>query len=371
MTGADERSRRPERIVVRAPNWLGDVVMSTPGLRALREATPDAQIVVIVPDALDALLEGNPDVDEVWTLGPRGLRTRRALAARIRSANFELAIVVPESISSAAMMRWARVPRVVGFARDAIRRALLHDVVPAPMAWGRRRLVSKERFVSTLMQAVGARPARHALRLFTTAEEAGRFEAVLVSCGLSSAELASDPPVVLAPGAAYGGAKCWPTRSYAALADALARRGERVVLVGVASERERAERIRRAMQTSPIDLTGRLDLGALKVLMAGARLLFANDSGVRHVAAAFRVPSVVFFGPTSIEKTNAHLESIEVLETEHGCRPCYRRECPIDHRCLTSIGVAEALAAGDRALRHDAPDSSRSAPRSAMRGHRG
>jgi heptosyltransferase-2 len=79
-------------------------------------------------------------------------------------------------------------------------------------------------------------------------------------------------------------------------------------------------------------------------------LLVANDAGARHVAAAFEVPSVVFFGPTSVTKTAENLARVEVLETQHACRPCYRRECPIDHRCLTSIDVAEALDAIDRAL---------------------
>jgi heptosyltransferase-2 len=104
------------------------------------------------------------------------------------------------------------------------------------------------------------------------------------------------------------------------------------------------------MQSSPIDLTGELDLGMLKALLSRARLVVANDAGARHVATAFGVPSVVFFGPTSVAKTDENLETVEVLETEHSCRPCYRRTCPIDHRCLTSIGVHEAIAAADRAL---------------------
>ena len=85
-------------------------------------------------------------------------------------------------------------------------------------------------------------------------------------------------------------------------------------------------------------------------LMQELNLDVANDAGARHVAAAFGVPSVIFFGPTSVSKTADNLARIEILETEHGCRPCYRRRCPIDHRCLTSIGVEEALAASARAF---------------------
>jgi heptosyltransferase-2 len=104
------------------------------------------------------------------------------------------------------------------------------------------------------------------------------------------------------------------------------------------------------MQTRPLVLAGTLDLGALKVLVRGARLLVSNDAGARHVAAAFEVPSVVFFGPTSVAKTPDNLERVEVLETDHACRPCYRRRCPIDHRCLRTLSVDQAEQATRRAV---------------------
>ena len=128
-----------------------------------------------------------------------------------------------------------------------------------------------------------------------------------------------------------------------------------MLLIGTAAERDRLGAVQRQMASEAIDLGGVLDLGTLKALLRRTRLLVANDAGARHVAAAFDVPSVIFFGPTSVTKTAENLARTEVLETEHGCRPCYRRECPIDHRCLTSIDVAEALAAVDRAL--DRPHS--------------
>ena len=110
-----------------------------------------------------------------------------------------------------------------------------------------------------------------------------------------------------------------------------------------------------AMRRSAIILDGTLDVGGLKALLREARALVANDAGARHVAAAFGVPSVIFFGPTSVSKTADNLSKVEVLETEHDCRPCYRRECPIDHRCLRSIGLDEAWQATGRALLGGAP----------------
>ncbi len=326
--------------------------MSTPGLLALRRAHPDATLVGLLPAALIPLLEGSGIFDELWPLASRdgGLAGWRRDVGRLARARFDLGIVIPESISSALMMRLGRVREVRGFARDPIRRRLLHTEIPAPQSWGRRRLVSRERFVLTLLASLGVEGETESLCLRVTAEEQERLGEALARAGVDPATLALDPPVVIAPGAGFGEAKCWPAASYSELADRLAGRGLRVVLLGAPGEGERIAAVRSGMRSEPIVLEGTLDLGALKALLRDARALVANDAGARHVAAAFGIPSVVFFGPTSVAKTADNLSRIEVLETEHACRPCYRRRCPIDHRCLTSIGVDEAEAASARAL---------------------
>lgn len=357
----DSPAASPARILVRCPNWLGDVVMSTPGLRALRRAFPEARIVAQVSAPLVPLLAGHPALDEVWPLAVpvRRFRALRREARRIAAERFDLGIVLPESISSALLMRMGRVGRIVGHARDPIRRRLLDQEVPTPAAWGRRRLVARERFVLGLMGAVGATGNDLRLELAVTPDEEARLEDALRRAGRGLDPLgrsgAGRLPIVLAPGASYGTSKCWPVGSYAVLADELLRRGESVVLIGSAAERDRVAAVRAAMRSEgaaavPV-LAGALDLGALKALLRRARLLVCNDAGARHVAVAFGTPAVVFFGPTSVAKTNANLDLVERLETEHGCRPCYRRRCPIDHRCLVSIGPGEAMEAVERALR--------------------
>ena len=324
--------------------------MSTPGFHALRRRYAKAQIVALVPAGLAPILEGSRDLDAVWSLSPRGSAGMRADARRIRAEGFDLGIVIPESISSALLMRMGGVAGVTGYARDGLRRRLLHREVSSPPEWGRRRWVSKERFVLGLMGAVGAPSDDTTLRLEVTAEEEARLGRTLQERGIPWADLEARPPVVIAPGASFGESKCWPVASFAALADRLADRGERLLLIGTRAERNRLEAVREAMVAPIVDLPGALDLGALKALLRRARLLIANDAGARHVAAGLGLPSVIFFGPTSVEKTPENLRMIEILETEHDCRPCYRRECPLDHRCLISIGVPEALAAVDRAL---------------------
>jgi heptosyltransferase-2 len=342
----------PHTILVRAPNWLGDVVMSTPGFRALRRAYPAARIVGHLPEHLVPLLSGSSDFDELWPLRSRhgGIRAMRQEARRIAAERFDLGVVIPESISSALLMRWGRVGRVTGYARDGLRRWLLHREVPAPREWGRRRLVSRERFVLGLVAAVGARSVDTRLELRVTTADESRLAQALAERTSGLAEIERSPPIVLAPGASFGPAKCWPVASFAELGDRLARHGERVVLIGSIAERERANGVRAAMKSEVLDLTGRLDLGALKALLARTRLVVSNDAGARHIATALSVPSVVFFGPTDVAKTDENLALVEVLEGEHACRPCYQRQCPIDHRCLVEIGVGEAEQAVQRRL---------------------
>lgn len=359
MTGASGSvtARGDERIAVRCPNWLGDVVMTTPALHAVRVHRPEAHLTAFLPEPLVPLLTGAEFLDEVRPLksragapGPSAWWADRASIAR---AGFDRALVFPESISSAWLMRAAGVPRVAGFARDPLRRFLLHEVVPSPPSWGRRRLVSRERFAMELVRAVFGLAASQTtdlrLRLAVTREEEARLAAALHVAEPSRPRV-NRPPIVIAPGASFGETKCWPVESYASLADRIAVRGERVVLIGAPGEEARVAAVKSAMREPATVLAGRLDLGALKALLRGARALVANDAGARHVAAAFGVPSVIFFGPTSVEKTADNLERIEVLETEHDCRPCYSRTCALDHRCLRSISVDSAFDAAARAI---------------------
>ena len=324
--------------------------MATPGLHALREAYPEAWIVGQLPAKLVPLLEGSGLFDEIWSVEARSapLGSLRKEARRVASGRFELGIVIPESVSSAMRMRLGRVGRIVGFARDPLRRFILHSVVSSPEGWGRRRLVSRERYVARLMDAVGAPTPDLTLRLRVTKEEEDRLETVLRSHGLDPIEFVTNAPFVLAPGASFGASKCWPAESYAELADRLGREGRHVILLGAPGEGSILRAVCEKARSSPIVLDAVLDLGGVKALLRKADLLVANDAGARHVAAAFGTPSVIFFGPTSILKTADNLGSIEVLEREVDCRPCYKRDCPIDHRCLRKISVEAAEAAVTR-----------------------
>lgn len=354
---------RPESIVVRGPNWVGDLVMSTPGFRALRRVHPRARIVLHLQRGLEPIVAGAPWFDAVVPFDGRARPRLASLwragrALRREHGPFDLGLCIPDSISSALVMRAACVKRVVGYGRGG-RGLLLHRAIEPPAAWGPRRMVARERFVLGLVEAAaepgalaaGGSPghgpdADTALELFTTAEEEERAQALLSEGGI----LPGRPVVALAPGASYGPAKRWPAASFARVGDAAAAAGAAVVLLGSQSEVPVTGAVAKLMGAPALDLAGRADLGAAKALLRRAAVLVANDAGARHIAVAFGVPAVVLFGPTSVAKTDCNLGGVTVLETDVECRPCYRRDCPIDHRCMTGIPAERAVAATLEAL---------------------
>ncbi len=337
----------PRSVLVRAPNWAGDVVMATPGFRALRERFPDARLALQILPGLAPLLDGAPWFDEVLPLASHRKGTAALLreGRALRGRRFELGVCLPDSVSSALLMRAAGVERIVGYGRG-LRGVLLHDSVPPLSGDDGSPYVPRERHVLGLVAALGGRAEDVRLELFVTDGEQAEAEAALAAGGLAP----DAPMAALAPGASYGSSKCWPAESFAEVADALSERGITPVLVGAPSEREISERVVAAAKRGVLDLTGAISLGALKAVLRRARLLVCNDAGARHVAVAFGTPAVCLFGPTSVEKTKLNLERVKVLTADVACRPCYHRVCPIDHRCMTRILPAEVLAASEGAL---------------------
>lgn len=331
---------------MRAPNWAGDVVMATPGLRALRAGRPGAHVAVHVKPALAPLLAGAPWVDELIPLASadRGAAALVREGVGLRGRRFELGLCLPDSFSSALLMRCAGVDRVVGY--DTQGRRLLLDVAVSPPAG----LVPREQHVLGLVAAAGC-PARGTrLELFVGEVEERDAARALATAGIGDAE----PLALLAPGASYGPAKLWPTDRFAVVGDALAAAGARVAVIGAAAEAPLAAAVAAAMRAPAALLAGRVDLGASKAIVRRARVLVCNDAGARHVAVAFGVPVVALFGPTSLAKTAWNLERVRAFAADVECRPCYQRVCPIDHRCMTRLAPEPVAAAAVAAFQDPA-----------------
>lgn len=333
----------PERIVVLAPNWLGDVVMAQPALAALRQACPDAHLTVAARASVAGALAFVEGVDAVLTL-PAG-SSAGAQARLLAAERFDRAVLLPNSFHAAWLAWRAGIRRRAGFRGDG-RSWLLTERVARPAG-----LVRHVGYYRALTSALGFESATAAPSLRLTADARAEADALLAAHGVP----ADTPMVVLAPGAAGGPAKQWrPEHAARLVGDLCARDGVRVVLVGATGDRAVAERVCHALPVSArarvVDLVGETSLSGLAGVLARARVVIANDSGALHLAAAFGTPVVALFGatdervtaPTATEPSRA-----VVLTHPVWCRPCGLRECPLDHACMTGITPGRVLRAAE------------------------
>ncbi len=321
------------RLVVRAPNWLGDAVMALPAIAAVRAHFGDAGLVIAAPGSVSPLfLEQTAAAAEaVVTLD------RRRESAQIQALRADAVLLLPNSLGSAWRARKAAVKERWGYATSG-RRWLLTRAVARP-----RAVIHQVEYYCTLVRGLGIDVGDAVPRLMPRDQTLARADAVLAGAGWRQGE----PLVGFAPGAAYGHAKRWPPERVAAVMKAVADRGALPVLVGAAGDRDTGRAIESSLPrgTRIVDLIGRTDLAAFIGVTARCAAFVSNDSGAMHVAAALGVPLTAIFGPTNERVTApAGPGPRHVILRDVFCRPCMLRECPIDHRCMKRIHIDDVLA---------------------------
>ncbi len=334
----------PHRIVILAPNWLGDAVMALPAMADVRRHFPNARITTAARKPLADVFRAAASVDEVIPLGNRagirGLAASGGDAHVLAQGQFDAALLLPNSFASAWIVHRARIPERWGYAGDGRSRFLTRAI--ARPAGSRHQAAYYQALVNALGMPNG--PIRPGLSV-RPADQA-RADRLLGDRGIGP----EDTIVALAPGAAYGHAKRWRPRAFADVIDRLAiDAGAWCLLVGSRGDREGGEDLsgwlsdRSAVRVH--NLIGATDLGELMGILTRSAALVSNDSGAMHLATALGVPVTAIFGPTNERETGPvdwvdSTSPRQVLTSWVWCRPCMLRECPIDHRCMTSISPA-------------------------------
>jgi heptosyltransferase-2 len=328
------------KIVIRAPNWLGDAVMALPAMEAVRRAMPDAVVAVAAIPSVAPLFEEETSArpDSVLVVS-----ARRAEARELRAPGFDTILLLPNSFRSALAARLARIPERWGFAVN-LRTPLLTRRVSVPKA-----AVHQSAYYLELVRGLGM-PAEDRLpKVAVRSRTAGRVDRLLETAGVSGE---GSLLVGFAPGAAYGHAKRWPpSRVTEVIARLTRERGATCVLLGAPSDRDAGREIESSLPSDVrvINLIGRTDLREFAGVLARCRAFVSNDSGGMHLAAAMGVPVTAIFGPTD-ERVTAPLGEHDVLIHQVFCRPCMLRDCPIDHRCMKGISVDSVFEAVSRRL---------------------
>ena len=341
----------PHKILVVQPSWVGDAVMATPTLRAIRERYPDAHIAYMMKRYVKPLYTGQPWADQLITYRSGKTRKRAGkglfdLARRLRGAKFDLAILLPNSFQTALVCKMANIPRVVGYERDG-RGFLLSDKLLPRKEKGKFVPTPIVKYYMGLAHYLGSQARDLSLKLFVTDSERREAVEVLEQAGLPRdvehpAASGKPPLILLNPGAQFGVAKCWPAEYFAALADRMIDELSATILIsGAPRERRIIEAIYRSMRHPPVDLLSKgATLGTLKEIVRRCDLMITNDTGPRHIAAAFDVPVITLFGPTHPEWTEINFARERKLAVKVFCGPCQKKTCPLDHRCMTRLTPA-------------------------------
>lgn len=335
-----------ERLLVVSPNWLGDAVMALPAIGDLRRHFRGSRLLVAARKSVAGLFSMTPLADEVVVLEWPGRlwsrASRRADIAKLRSLRADVSVVLPNSFASAWLVKSAGIRERWGYAAD-LRDRLLSRSVPRPAI-----RVHQSEYYRRLMKGLNIENGSLTPELVVSADSVRDARTLLDSKGWDGR-----PFVVMAPGAAYGGAKRWPSEHFAEVAAKLVlNRQMYCVLIGSAADAATTGWVRALVpadaRAKVLDLAGSTRLDTLAAVLRLASSCVSNDSGAMHLAGAVGVPLAALFGPTR-ERETAPLSGaggrIDVLINHVWCRPCMLRECPLDHRCMTGLSPERVMRA--------------------------
>lgn len=335
------------RILMIRTDRIGDLVLSTPVIRSLRAAFPEAYLVMMVRPEHRELVEGNPDLNDLILYdkagAQKGLLGTLRLAQRLRRRHFDTALIL-HSTNRVILLSWlAGIPRRVGYARR-LPWFLTHRL---PYMKPEGTLHELE-YNLNLLRLIGVESRQRQLHVPTTPAQEATVSAFLRERGAAG----QAPLVVIHPGASCP-SKRWPAERFTAVGDSLIERyGARIVVVTGPEEKQVGQKVVSRMKHPAFEALGLFSLGELACLFKQSRLLISNDSGPVHIASAVRTPVVSIFGRwgggLSPERWGPTGPGSLSLHHDVGCRPCLAHRCPIGFACLDAVSVEEVLAAAEQ-----------------------
>ena len=336
-----------EKLAIICPSWVGDTVMATPLLRAARAARPGVRIVGVMRPGLEEVLAGTPWIDEMIVGETKTTRGMLRIARSLRGARPDAALLLPNSFRSALMARLGGCPHRVGYLRYGRSVLLSRGLQPARPSGP---VPTLDYYKGLGEWALGVEGIEPRMELAVTDAERAAAERLL--------EGVARPLVVLCPGANKP-PKRWPPQRFAAVADALASDpGLASVATGAPAEKSVVRQVVEQSASGVRDLAERgTTLGALKAVIARARLMITNDTGPRHIAAALGVPVVTLFGATDPRWTTINCPHERQILAD----PFLPEELTADDhpdRCaITRIAVGDVLSAARQLLGGPAPQA--------------
>jgi heptosyltransferase-2 len=327
------------KIIVRAPNWIGDAVLSLPVLDCLHKNFPDGEIWIAGTEWVNGIYSSLDYLAGTIVLSNKnGLKDSKLSAREIQKHRFDIGLLLTNSFASALLFYWAKIPERWGYARDGRGWLLTKGIKQTPFEKPPHQLHSYLNLASKL----GMEPGPVKLCFPLADEDKAQAKNLLSSLNLNPEKTIT----ILSPGASYGPAKRWPAEYFSKLAERLQETFEtEILIVGVQGETELAESIASPMKKKPLLLTGKTTINQLAGIITQAAFFVTNDSGPMHLANALHTPVVAIFGPTDPHRTRPYQEPAVVLKKEVPCWPCFYRKCPYEHQCMTQVTPEEVVQA--------------------------
>jgi heptosyltransferase II len=334
-------------VLIRGTNWVGDALMTTPAVAAIRRNFPKARIsMLVVPWVMD-IFTHNPYIDEVIPYfregRHKGIQGKMALVKELRERKFDLSILLQNAFEAALLAWGARIPRRAGYDTDLRGLFLTQAVAMRP----EYKKVHQTEYYLAMVRGLGLEAPDLDMFLHVPDEFSKQINLLI-----KEYEYEGKPLVVLAPGATYGSAKMWPEKRYSLLAAKVVRySGARLVILG--SDKEKAvgnDIVQSVGRDGAVNLCGATSLLEAAAWIKQATLFISNDSGLMHMAATLSKPQLAIFGPTDRISTGPRNSKAIMIYHETTCAPCLKVRCPIDHRCMESITVEEVFEAACQML---------------------
>lgn len=330
------------RILIRATNWVGDAVMTTPAMAVIRECFPHADITLLANPLVAELFSPHPWVNRVIRFDRKekhkGVTGRVRLANELRRQAFDAAIILPNSFDSALVPWLAGIPIRLGKASDGRSFLLTGCYKPDKSATANHEVL----YYLDLLRNFGIKGNLQNPLLAVTDQEENHATLLLAEAGFK-------PDCFLLginPGAAFGSAKRWYPDRFAAVARKLADQWNAgIVIFGGSGETEIAAAIEQELHCDCLNLAGKTTVRELMALIRNCGFFVTNDSGPMHIAAAFGVPLAAIFGPTDHSGTSPYTDKAVIVRKNVPCAPCKLRECPTDHRCMTEVTADDVVSA--------------------------
>lgn len=336
---------RAVRILVINVNWVGDVLFSTPFIRAIRQAYPGSYIACLVHPRCVEMLEGNPRINEIIVYDEEGLH--RSLFGKLRlimllkKKRFDTAFLLHRSFTKALLAALAGISSRIGYPtkkRSWLLTKAVEEYSDEP---------HKVEYFLNIARACGIKRGGTSYEFFVNDADRKFARDLLAENGIKDA----DTLAVICPGGNWD-PKRWPKENFAGLADILIEQfSAKVVISGAKKDARLADEIKRLMKHVPAITCGRTTLRQLGALLERADLVIANDTGPMHIAVAMKTKVIALFGPTSPEITGPYGEGeYRVISKWKECDiPCYDLTCR-DNRCMAAISVEEVVAVVEELL---------------------